>query len=94
MTEMHTEKLGAGYLLLTELLQSSAIGIETSNPGVASLWLPVITQLLSSTLPVKVKQYPVSKETKAGIRKYINYFRDAGVLVPCSYWNSPLPPVV
>lgn len=38
MIEMHTEKLGAGRPLLTELLFTlSAAGIQTSNPGVVSL---------------------------------------------------------
>lgn len=38
MVEMHTEKLGAGCPLLTELLfKLSAAGIQTSNPRVVSL---------------------------------------------------------
>lgn len=50
---------------------------------------------LSSASPVRVKQYPISRDAKAGPRKHFCHLREAGILVSCpSSWNSPLLPVV
>lgn len=38
---------------------------------------------LSSASPVRVKQYPISRDAKAGPRKYFCHLREAGILVSC-----------
>ncbi|XP_060030176.1 uncharacterized protein LOC132533385 [Erinaceus europaeus] len=67
---------------------------ETNPPGLAKHVTPIIVQLVSSATPVRVRQYPMSREAQHGIRNHIRRLKEAGILVPCkSAWNTPLLPV-
>lgn len=90
MTENSNEELGMGDPFLTTLM-FPRVWAEINSPGLASLRLPVVVQLSSSASPMKVKQCPILREARAGIRKHVNCLRDASILVPChSHWNMPL----
>ncbi|MGL4599928.1 MAG: reverse transcriptase domain-containing protein [Plesiomonas sp.] len=53
------------------------------------------TAKLSSSRPVYIKQYPLSKEKEAGIKPIIDNFVQQGVLIPThSPYNTPINPVV
>ncbi|XP_060030072.1 uncharacterized protein LOC132533194 [Erinaceus europaeus] len=67
---------------------------ETNPPGLAKHVTPIIVQLVSTATPVRVRQYPMSREAQHGIRNHIRRLKEAGILVPCkSAWNTPLLPV-
>nr|WHP37833.1 pol protein [Gammaretrovirus sp.] len=67
---------------------------ERAGMGLANQVPPVVVELRSGASPVAVRQYPMSKEAREGIRPHIQRFLDLGVLVPCqSPWNTPLLPV-
>lgn len=67
---------------------------ERTGMGLANQVPPVVVELKSGASPVAVRQYPMSKEAREGIRPHIQKFLDLGVLVPCqSPWNTPLLPV-
>nr|QLI47671.1 MAG: pol polyprotein [Reticuloendotheliosis virus] len=67
---------------------------EINPPGLASTQAPIHVQLLSTALPVRVRQYPITLEAKRSLRETIRKFRAAGILRPVhSPWNTPLLPV-
>ncbi|XP_036037746.1 uncharacterized protein LOC118580016 [Onychomys torridus] len=67
---------------------------ETGGLGLARDQPPLVIQLKTSTTPVSIKQYPMSREAHEGIKPHIRRLLDRGVLVPCrSPWNTPLLPV-
>lgn len=67
---------------------------EQNGMGLANQVPPVVVELKSGASPVAVRQYPMSKEAREGIRPHIQRFLDLGILVPCqSPWNTPLLPV-
>lgn len=77
------------------MLMFSGAWAETSFPRLALHWPPIIVQLWSSALPVRVKQYPISREAEVATRNHISLHRDAGILelehstVPChSIWSG------
>lgn len=67
----------------------SGVWAETSFHRLASHWPPIIVQLWISALPVRVKQYPISREGEVVTRNHISLHRDASILelkhsiVPC-----------
>ena len=67
---------------------------ETGGMGLARQVPPVVIELKSGATPIGVRQYPMSKEARDGIRPHIARFLQQGILVPCkSPWNTPLLPV-
>lgn len=51
-------------------------------------------QLAATATPIRVRQYPISRQAREGLAKHINRLREAGILMPChSPWNTPLRPV-
>ena len=76
---------------LTEFPQAWA---ETGGMGLAINQAPIIVTLKAATLPASVKQYPMPKEAREGIRPHIKRLLEQGILTPCkSPWNTPLLPV-
>uniref|UniRef100_A0A5F8H2C2 Reverse transcriptase domain-containing protein n=1 Tax=Monodelphis domestica TaxID=13616 RepID=A0A5F8H2C2_MONDO len=84
---------------LSSLLQEfqarvPGVWAESNPPGLAAHQPPVVVQLLSSTTPVRVRQYSISQQAREGISIPIQRLLEAGILVPCqSPWNTPLLPV-
>lgn len=67
---------------------------ETGGVGMASQVPPIVIAVKSGATPISVRQYPMGKEAKEGIRPHINKFLQLGILTPCrSSWNTPLLPV-
>nr|XP_036882548.1 uncharacterized protein LOC118973965 [Manis javanica] len=67
---------------------------EMVGMGLAVNQPPVVIELKASALPVTVRQYPMSKEARDGIRPHIQRLIEQGILVKCkSPWNTPLLPV-
>lgn len=67
---------------------------ETGGMGLARRVPPVVIELKSGATPIDVRQYPMSKEAREGIRPHITRLLQQGILVPCkSSWNTPLLPV-
>lgn len=67
---------------------------ETGGVGMATQVPPIVITVKSGATPISVRQYPMSKEAKEGIRPHINKFLQLGILIPCqSPWNTPLLPV-
>lgn len=67
---------------------------ETGGVGMASQVPPIVIIVKSGATPISVRQYPMSKEAREGIRPHINKFLQLGILTPCwSPWNTPLLPV-
>ncbi|KAG3284997.1 hypothetical protein H1C71_008581 [Ictidomys tridecemlineatus] len=67
---------------------------ETAKLGLAIKQPPIMVELKTSASPINIKQYPLSKEAKDGIRPHIQKYLALGVLRPCqSAWNTPLLPV-
>ncbi|XP_077889162.1 uncharacterized protein LOC144371000 [Ictidomys tridecemlineatus] len=67
---------------------------ETAGLGLAVKQPPIMVELKTSASPINIKQYPLSKEAKDGIRPHIQKYLDLGVLRPCQLaWNTPLLPV-
>ncbi|RSC92829.1 hypothetical protein EI970_20685, partial [Clostridium butyricum] len=67
---------------------------ETGGMGLAINQAPIIVTLKAAILPASVRQYPMPKEAREGIRPHIKRLLEQGILVPCkSPWNTPLLPV-
>ncbi|XP_049646384.1 uncharacterized protein LOC126033445, partial [Suncus etruscus] len=67
---------------------------ETAGLGLSTLQAPVVVELKTTAVPVRVRQYPMSQEAKKGITPHIRKLLQQGVLVKCqSAWNTPLLPV-
>lgn len=67
---------------------------ETGGMGKAVKFPPVVVMLKTDATPIGVRQYPMSKEAREGIRPHIQRLLEQGILVPCqSPWNTPLLPV-
>ena len=67
---------------------------EQAGMGLAKQVPPVVVELKADATPISVRQYPMSKEAREGIRPHIQRLLDQGVLVACqSPWNTPLLPV-
>lgn len=62
--------------------------------GMAEQVPPVVIELKSGATPIRVRQYPMSREARDGICPHITRLIQQGILVPCkSPWNNPLLPV-
>ncbi|XP_060005052.1 uncharacterized protein LOC132520312 [Lagenorhynchus albirostris] len=62
--------------------------------GMAKNRPPVLVELKATATPITVRQYPMSREAKDGIRPHIQRLLDLGILIRCqSAWNTPLLPV-
>ena len=67
---------------------------EQVGMGLAKQVPPVMVELKAGAIPISVKQYPMNREAKEGIRPHIQRLSAQGILVPCqSPWNTPLLPV-
>ncbi|XP_060002284.1 uncharacterized protein LOC132518300 [Lagenorhynchus albirostris] len=67
---------------------------ETAGMGMAKNRPPVLVELKATATPIMVRQYPMSREAKDGIRPHIQRLLDLGILIRCqSAWNTPLLPV-
>ena len=67
---------------------------ETAGMGLAKQRHPVVIELKAGTLPVRVKQYPMSQEARRWITPHIRQLMNAGILQRCqSPWNTCLLPV-
>lgn len=67
---------------------------ETGGPGLAVEQPPVVVTLKPTAVPARVRQYPLSREAREGIKPHIERFLELGILRPCqSDWNTPLLPV-
>lgn len=67
---------------------------ETAGIGLAANQPPLNIDLKPSATPMSIRQYPMSKEAKEGIRPHIQRLLQLGILKPChSPWNTPLLPV-
>ena len=64
---------------------------ETGGMGMAVRVPPVVVGLKTDATPIGVRQYPMSREARDGIRPHIQRLLQLGILVPCqSPWNTPL----
>nr|UUG66872.1 MAG: pol protein [Gammaretrovirus sp.] len=76
------------------LIEFPTAWAETGGLGTATRIPPVVIDLKAGALPIRVRQYPISKEAREGIRPHIQRLLQQGILVPCqSPWNTPLLPV-
>lgn len=67
---------------------------ETGGLGLAKEQPPVVVTLKPTAVPVRVRQYPLSREAREGIKPHIRRFLELGILKPCqSEWNTPVLPV-
>lgn len=67
---------------------------ETAGLGLATQVPPVVVDLKTTAVPISVRQYPMSREAREGIRPHISHLLQLGVLRPCrSPWNMSLLPV-
>jgi hypothetical protein len=67
---------------------------EIRGMGEAKRVSPIVVMLKTGVTPIGVRQYPMSKEAREGIRPHSQRLIELGVLVPCqSPWNTPLLPV-
>lgn len=67
---------------------------EQAGMGLAKRVPPVVVKLKAASSPISVRQYPINREAKEGIRPDIQRLLQQGILVPCqSPWNTPLLPV-
>lgn len=67
---------------------------ETAGLGLSTLQVPIVVELKTTAVPVRVREYPISQEAKKGITPHIRKLLQQGVLVQCqSAWNTPLLPV-
>lgn len=67
---------------------------ETAGIGLARDRPPIIIELKATSIPVAVRQYPMAKEAREGIKPHIQRLLQQGILVKCqSPWNTPLLPV-
>ncbi|KAK1338204.1 LOW QUALITY PROTEIN: hypothetical protein QTO34_001318 [Cnephaeus nilssonii] len=67
---------------------------EMTGTGLATERPPVVIELKATSSPVAVRQYPMTKEAREGIRPHIQRLLQQGILVKCqSPWNTPLLPV-
>ncbi|XP_075857096.1 uncharacterized protein LOC142870063 isoform X3 [Microcebus murinus] len=67
---------------------------ETGGTGWAKHRPPLYIELKPGAEPARVRQYPMSREAKAGITPHIRRLLDSGILRKCqSAWNTPLLPV-
>ena len=67
---------------------------ETGSMGEAKRVPPIFVMLKTGATPIRVRQYPMSKEVQESIRRHIQRLLELGVLVPCqSSWNTLLLPV-
>lgn len=72
----------------------SGVWAEQAGMELAKQVPPVVVELKADASPVSVRQYPMNKEAKEGIRPHIQRLLKQGILVPCqSPWNTPLLPV-
>ena len=54
----------------------------------------MVIELKATSTPVAVRQYPMTKEAREGVRPHIQRLLQQGILVKCqSPWNTPLLPV-
>ncbi|KAK1346720.1 hypothetical protein QTO34_000580 [Cnephaeus nilssonii] len=66
----------------------------TAGTGLADERPPVVIELKATSTPVAVRQYPMTKEAREGIRPHIQRLLQQGILVKCqSPWNTPPLPV-
>ena len=67
---------------------------ETGGMGKAEQVPPIVITMKPDATPIGVRQYPMSREAREGIRPHIQRLQRLGILVPCqSPWNTPLLPV-
>lgn len=67
---------------------------EQAGMGMARQVPPVVVDLKANASPISVRQYPMSREAREGIRPHIRRLIKQGILRPCqSPWNTPLLPV-
>ena len=56
---------------------------EISGMGMAQQQPPVVVEIKASSTPISVRQYPMSKEARDGIRPHIQRLLKLGILVKC-----------
>lgn len=67
---------------------------ETAGMGKAKNQPSIHVDLKTQSSPITVRQYPMSKEARDGIRSHILHLLQLGILRKCqSAWNNPLLPV-
>ncbi|XP_016161147.1 PREDICTED: endogenous retrovirus group K member 25 Pol protein-like isoform X2 [Ficedula albicollis] len=78
-----------------EIISQVFPGVWASNvPGRAKNAPPIIIKLKEGKQPVRIKQYPLRKEDREGIRPVIENFLQLGLLKECqSEFNTPILPV-
>lgn len=75
---------GPERLLASEWLSAfSKVWAEQAGMGLAKQVPPVVVELKADASPVSVKQYPISKKAKKGIRPHIQRLLQLEILVPC-----------
>ena len=63
---------------------------ETAGVGLAKQRHPVVIELKAEATPLRVRQYPMSREARRGITPHIRRLMDAGILKRCQSKN-PVP---
>ncbi|XP_053446530.1 uncharacterized protein LOC128585432 [Nycticebus coucang] len=67
---------------------------ETAGTGLAINRPPLVVELKATSIPIAVRQYPMPREAREGIRPHIQRLLQQGILRACkSPWNTPLLPV-
>ncbi|XP_032974837.1 uncharacterized protein LOC117029760 [Rhinolophus ferrumequinum] len=67
---------------------------EDNPPGLAKHKAPVLVKLRPGAQHQWLRQYPISREARAGNQEHLVRLRAAGILVECQLpWNTPLLPV-
>lgn len=87
--------LSAEGVISEEILNQVYPGVwATDVPGRAKNALPVEVKIKEGQHPVRIKQYPLKREDREGIRPVIEKFLQLGLLEECeSEFNTPILPV-
>ncbi|XP_042653251.1 uncharacterized protein LOC122153867 [Tyto alba] len=85
----------SGGEISEEILDQVYPGVwATDVPGRAKNALPIEVRIKEGQRPVRIKQYPLKREDREGIRPVIEKFLQLGLLKECeSEFNTPILPV-
>ena len=65
------------------LMAFPEVWAEQAGMGLAKRVPPVVVDLKAASTPISVRQYPINREAKEGIRPHIQRLLQQGILVPC-----------
>lgn len=80
-----TNKEAVSNSLMSLQAEFPQVWAEDNPPGLAGHHTPVVVNLLATTKPARVMQYPISQKTRMGIAVHICRLLTVGILEPCKY---------